>query len=260
MNKLFSLLLTIFLSFLLISCEKKNENKLKIAASSTPHAEILEQIAPLLQKKGVEMEILVVDDFHAPNRLLQEGEVDANYFQHLPFLQAQSQEFGYELEPLVSSHIEPMGLYSTKVKQLADLKKGAVIAVPTDPTNQARALLLLEKEKMISLNHQGINVGLNDIKESAYQFVEVDPPLAARLLDDVDLSAITANFALQASLSPLQDALALESEKSLFTNLIVVRKGCAKEPKLQQLKEALRDASTKKWMEEKYQGAILPVF
>ena len=113
---------------------------------------------------------------------------------------------------------------------------------------------------MISLNHQGINVGLNDIKESAYQFVEVDPPLAARLLDDVDLSAITANFALQASLSPLQDALALESEKSLFTNLIVVRKGSAKEPKLQHLKEALRDASTKKWMEEKYQGAILPVF
>ncbi len=261
MKKLLQIFVPLFcLTFLFIGCEKKSPNELKVAATSIPHAEILEHVKPLLKEQGIDLNILIVEDYTIPNRALQDHEVDANYFQHLPFLEAQEADFDYHLEKLAGIHIEPMGLYSKKIKALTDLKAGHTIAIPNDPTNQARALLLLEKKGLIHLRNQGITASVLDIENTPYQFLEIDPALSSRTLDDVDLAAITTNFALQAGLSPQKDALGLEDENSLFTNIVAVRQGEAEQPKLQALKSALTSSSTKRFIEEKYQGAVLPAF
>lgn len=248
----------ICLGLFFTGCEKKDHAKLKVAATSVPHAEILEFIKPSLKEKGYDLDIIVVEDFNTPNRALQDKEVDANFFQHLPFLEAQQKDFGYSLEPLVGVHLEPMGLYSHKIKSLKDLKAGMTIAIPNDPTNQARALLLLEKENLIKLRNKDITTSVLQIEESPYKFLEIDPALLSRSLEDVDLAAITTNFALQANLSPQKDALALEDGQSLFTNIVVVRLGESNRAPLQALKEALKEPATQKFIEDKYQGAIIP--
>lgn len=261
MKRLFFTLGFIFcLGLLFTSCEKQPKADLTVAATSVPHAEILEHVKSLLQDKGFEMAILVVEDYNTPNRALQDKEVEANFFQHLPFLQAQQADFGYRLESLAGVHIEPMGLYSTKISQLADLKPKSVIAIPNDPSNQARALLLLEKQGFIKLKQKNVNTSVLDILEGPYQFLEIEPALLSRTLEDVDLAAITTNFALQANLSPQKDALALEDGESLFTNLLVIREGEKDNPSLQALKECLTSSSTKLFIEEKYKGAVIPAF
>lgn len=248
------------LGFLLTGCEKKSAPELKVAATSIPHAEILEFIKPDLQEKGIELTIVVVEDFNTPNRALQDREVDANFFQHLPFLEAQQKDFGYTLESLVGVHLEPMGLYSKKLASLIDLKKGLLIAIPNDPTNQSRALLLLEKQGLIKLRAKGAAISVLDIEASPFEFLEMDSALLSRTLDDVDLAAITTNFALQANLSPQQDALVIEDGHSLFTNIVTIRAGERDRTDLQALKEAVTSPSTKQFIEEKYRGAVIPAF
>jgi len=261
MKKLFTIFTSLLCAgVLLVGCEKKSENELKIAATSIPHAEILEHVKPLIKEKGIDLNILVVEDYNTPNRALQDHEVDANYFQHLPFLQAQMADFGYTLEKLVGVHIEPMGVYSKRIKTFAELKPNATVAIPNDPTNQARALLLLDAQGLIQLKKHDISVSVLDIVNSPFQFLEIDSALSSRTLDDVDLAVITTNFALQAGLSPHADALALENEDSVFTNIVVVRQGEVDQANLQELKNALTSQSTKKFIEEKYQGAVLPAF
>jgi D-methionine transport system substrate-binding protein len=248
-----------FLSLFTLSCNNHSGSQLKVAATSVPHAEILEHIKPELKEKGINLNIVIVEDYNTPNRALQDKEVDANFFQHLPFLEAQSADFGYQLESLVGVHIEPMGLYSKKIKSLTELKLGMTIAIPNDPTNQARALLLLEQNGLIQLSKKDITANLLDAKDSAYKFIEIDPAMLSRSLEDVDMAAITTNFALQAGLNPQKDALAIEDGHSLFTNIVAIRKGDAAKPELQALKEALISPSTKQFISERYQGAIMPV-
>ena len=259
--KAFFIIFHIVILLSLTSCSSSNSHTLKVAATTVPHAEILEHIKPELREKGITLDVVVVEDYNIPNRALNDHEVDANFFQHLPFLEAQRADFGYQLESLAAIHIEPMGLYSLKIQKLADLSPHATIAVPSDPSNQARALLLLEQQGLLSLSRQDIHTSVLDIKDNPQHFkiIEIDSPLLSRTLEDVDLAAITTNFALQAGLSPQKDALALEDAQSLFVNIVVIRTGENSHADLQALKKALTSSNTAQFITDQYQGAIIPI-
>ncbi len=262
----FSYLLTLFISFtslcIFTSCEKTAKSTLKIAATSIPHAEILEFIQSDLRTQNIELEILFIDDFSIPNRALADGEVDANFFQHLPFLENQKIDFGYALESLVAVHLEPMALYSRRYQNLKEIPNGSKIAIPSDTSNQARALALCEQIGLISLKTHGPKVSLLDIAYNPYslRFIEIDSSLLSRALEDVDIAAISTNFALLAGLSPKTDALAIENHQSHFANLIVIRSREKNRTELQTLKNTLTTQRVKQFIHQRYQGAIIPIF
>ena len=247
---------------LLTGCGGSSKPTLKVAATSVPHAELLEYIKPHLQAQNIELEVLVIDDFNTPNRALADGEVDANFFQHLPFLEAQQADFGYALETLVAVHLEPMALYSKKISSLKDIKDQATIAIPSDPSNQARALALCEQAGLITLKTQGAKASVLDIGANSQQlkFIEMDSPLLSRSLDDVDAAAISTNFALLGGLSPQKDILAIENGQSSFVNIVVIRQGENQRPELQALKAALTTEQVRQCIDKQYQGAVLPAF
>lgn len=244
----------------LAGCHSPSQPGLKVAATAIPHAEILELIKPDLKEKGIDLTILVVEDFNTPNRALHDGEIDANFFQHLPFLHMQNQELGYQLKELIGVHLEPMALYSYRLKALKDLTPGSLIAIPNDPTNQARALCLCEQLGLITLKRHDAKACLFDIVNNPYQlkWMDLESPLLTRALEDVDLAVITTNFALQAGLSPQQDALAIESKNSPFVNYVVIRAGEENREDLQALKMALMSDKVKQFILDHYQGAIIP--
>lgn len=247
---------------LLTGCSGTSKPTLKVAATSVPHGELLEYIKPHLQEQNISLDIIIVDDFNTPNRALADHEVDANFFQHLPFLEAQKTDFGYVLETLGAIHIEPMGIYSKKHASLTDLKEKATVAIPSDPSNQARALALCEQAGLITLKNREAKTSLLDIEDNPYHlsFIEMDSPLLSRALDDVDVAIITTNFALLARLSPQNDALAIENAQSRFVNLLVIREGDGKRTDLQALKTALTSDLTRQFIRDHYQGAILPAY
>jgi D-methionine transport system substrate-binding protein len=255
-------ILCVFAALILSGCGGPSQSSLKVAATSVPHAELLEFIKPELEAQNIHLEIIVMDDYNTPNRALADGEVKANFFQHLPFLEAQIADFGYELEPLVAIHLEPISIYSKKIPSLKNLKDGSKIALPSDPSNQARALVLLEQSGLISLKQKGTKTSVVDIASNPHNltFIELDSPLLSRALDDVDAAAISTNFALLAGLSPKNDALATENKKSDFANIIVIRKGEKSEPDLLTLKAALTTEKVRRHIEEKYLGGIIPAF
>lgn len=254
------LFLCVLVAFAFTSCsEKKNDSVLRVAATAIPHAEILEQIKPDLAREGIQLEIVVIDDYQIPNRALADGEVDANFFQHRPFFEAQVKQFGYPLSCFADIHLEPMALYSTKIKEISTLHNRASVAIPSDPANQARALLLLEKNALIRLNRHDIGVTLLDITDNPKQlsFLEIDAPLLARTLEDVDVAAINTNFALQAGLSPMNDALAIESNDSLFVNILAIRNGDEEKIPLKHLKALLMSEKIGLFIDKQYRGAII---
>lgn len=254
---------SLFLSIWLIGCQSNPGSHLKIAASAVPHAEILEFIQSDLKDEGVELDIVIVEDFNTPNRALADKEVDANYFQHVPFMEAQEKDFGYQFEVLAAVQVEPMGLYSKKIDSLRDLKPKSIVAVPNDPTNQARALRLLHKEGLIELSDRGILTSVHDIIKNPHQLeiLELDPAMLSRTLDDVDLAAITTNFALQGGLAPEKDSLAFEETlDSPFANIIAIRRGESARPDFQKLKATIQSDKVRIYLSEKYHGAILPAF
>lgn len=256
------LILTSLFLFTIVACNHSNtSHQLTVVATAVPHAEILEQIKPDLKAKGIDLQIIVVDDYNTPNRSLADGEVDANFFQHLPFLTLQNDEFNYHLEALAMVHVEPMGLYSKKITSLKDLRQGSVVVIPNDPTNEARALALLEKAGLIELNRHDVNTTVHNISDNPLKlkFNEIDSPLLARTLDDAVLAAITTNFALQANLYP-KDALAQEDKESLFANIVAVRQGEANREEIQALKEALHSDKVRNFIIDHYKGAIIPAF
>lgn len=256
------------LSFALIAClifsacGSSAQKTLKVAATSTPHAEILEFIKEDLQKQGIYLSIVTMDDFNLPNRALSDQEVDANFFQHLPFLQAQIKDFDYLLEPFIPVHLEPMGFYSKKMEKLTDLKPYAKIALPNDPSNQARALFLLEQAQWIQLKHHHQNVSFLDILSNPYhiQWIEVDSALLTRTLEDVEGAVISTNFALQGGLSPVKQALILENKQSDFANYVVIRQGESYRKDLQTLKQLLTTEKVREWMSVHYPEAVIPAF
>lgn len=260
MNKKF---LSLFFLLLLSACHFKPANGLRVAATPVPHAQMLEFIKPELTARGIHLVIIVTDDYNMPNRALADKEVDANFFQHIPFLDEQIAQFHYPIESIAKIEIEPMGIYSKKIHSLAELRNGSTIAIPNDPTNEGRALLLLQSQGIIQLNSSDAlqATPLNIVKNpKGIKFIEVDAAMLPRSLEDVDAAAINTNFALEAKLSPMKDALALEGADSPYANVLVVRIGDEDRPDIQALKEVMTSEKMKEFIVKKYKGAVLPAF
>ena len=218
---------------LLLGCSKSQQG-LKVAATAVPHAQMLEFVKPDLKAQGIHLIVIVTDDYNMPNRALAQKEIDANFFQHIPFLNEQVRNFHYPIENFGAIEIEPMGIYSKKIKVLSELQDNALIALPNDPSNEARALLLLQTEGLIQLDDsKNLNVTIVNIKKNPkqLQFVEVDAGMLPRSLQDVDAAVINTNYALEAKLNPLKDALALENKDSPYANILAIRTGDEKPPR-----------------------------
>ncbi len=237
---------------------------LKVGATAVPHAEILEVVKPLLEKEGINLEIVEFNDYVQPNLALNDKELDANFFQHEPYLKNFMEEHKeVKLKSALGVHIEPMGVYSKKVKDLKDLKDGAAIAIPNDPTNGGRALLLLQKAGLLKLK-DGVNekATVQDVTENPhnFKFQEVEAAQVPRTLDDVDAAVINTNYAMQVNLVPTKDALIMEDNTSPYVNILAVRDGDEQRPEIQALVKALQSKEVKDFINEKYKGAVVPAF
>ncbi|TYP49244.1 MetQ/NlpA family ABC transporter substrate-binding protein [Thermosediminibacter litoriperuensis] len=236
---------------------------IKVGATPVPHAEILNVVKPLLEKEGITLEIVEFTDYVQPNLKLAEKELDANFFQHIPYLEDFSKEHNLDLTYIAKVHIEPMGIYSQKIKNLSELKEGATIAIPNDATNGGRALLLLQSAGVIKLRPDaGIKATVADIVENPknIKISELEAATLPRVLPDVDAAVINTNYALEAGLVPTKDALFIESADSPYVNILAVRRGDESRPELKKLAEALNSPEVKKFIDEKYQGAVVPAF
>jgi D-methionine transport system substrate-binding protein len=261
-KNLFSPLCALIL-LLLSSCSSTSKDGLKIAATPVPHAQMLEFVKPILKAQGIDLIIIVTDDYNMPNRALADKEVDANFFQHIPFMDEQINQFHYPIESIAKIEIEPMGIYSKKIHSLADLKDNGTIAIPNDPTNEGRALLLLQEHGIIQLDRSNNLQAtiLNITKNPKHlQFIEVDAAMLPRSLEDVDAAAINTNYALEANLSPMKDALVLEGKNSPYANIIAIRIGDENRPDIQALKTAMTSEKMKEFILREYKGAVLPAF
>lgn len=269
MKRILAVLLVLTLAgATLAGCSKKGGDKeIVVGASSTPHAEILEQARPLLEKEGYTLKIVEYADYVQPNVALSSGDLDANYFQHQPYLDQYNEENGTDLVSAGAIHYEPIGIYPGKTTSLDALADGAQIAVPNDATNEARALLLLESQGLIKLNEGvGLNATKNDIAENPknLDIVEIEAAQLARSLQDVDLAVINGNYAIEAGLNVATDALAFEAKDSLaadtYANIIAVRKGNEDRADIKALIKALQSDEVKKFINDTYQGAVVPKF
>ncbi|KUO11373.1 MetQ/NlpA family ABC transporter substrate-binding protein [Streptomyces sp. DSM 15324] len=241
--------------------------RLTVAATPTPQGEILTYIKDHLAKKaGLDLEVKEFTDYVTPNTAVQQGEVDANYFQHQPYLTDFNKKNGTDIVavPGATVHLEPLGLYSQGVKKLDDLKKGATVALPNDTTNEARALKLLEANGLIQLKSGvGYDATPKDVTANPRKLVfkELEAAQLPRSLADVDAAVINGNYALEADLSPAKDALAAESAKdNPYANFLAVKKGNEDDPRIQKLAELLTSPEVKKFIEDKYDGAVVPAF
>lgn len=237
---------------------------IKVGATPVPHAEILEEIKPDLQEKGVTLEIVEFNDYVQPNIALNDGELDANFFQHEPYLNDFVKEHTeMKIKNAGGVHVEPMGIYSTKIKKLDEIPFGGTVSIPNDATNGGRALLLLHKADVITLR-AGVSemATVQDIISNNYDLTiqEIEAAQLPRTLDDVDISVINTNFAMNANLNPMNDALFMEDKTSPYVNIIVVRDGDENRPEIKALLETIRSDKVKNFINEKYKGAIVPAF
>ncbi|AGF55199.1 MetQ/NlpA family ABC transporter substrate-binding protein [Clostridium saccharoperbutylacetonicum] len=245
------------------SSNEKKEVTIKVGASITPHAEILEHIKPKLKEQGINLEVVTLDDEGQLNPALDEKQIDANYFQHVPYLESVSKEKGYNFEVAGKVHIEPIGLYSNKIKSINDLKDGDKIGIPNNPSNEYRALVLLEKNGLIKLKSGLANYSAtpNDIAENPkhLQFVETDAAQLPRALGDLAGAVINTNIILDAKIDP-NTALIRESGDSPYANIVVVRKGDKDRPEIQALVKALTSDDVKNFIKQQYGVAVVPAF
>lgn len=241
--------------------------KIVVGATPSPHAEILNAIKEDMAAAGYELVVQEFTDYVLPNTALENKELDANFFQHVPYLDDFNKQNGTNLVSLAPVHYEPLGLYPGKTAALADIKDGATIAVPNDTTNEARALLLLESVGLIKVDpNAGLAATKNDITENPKNLViqELEAAQVARVLPDVDMAVINGNYAIQAGLNAATDAVAKEEKESLaattFANILAVRAGDEGREDLAALVKALQSDKVKAFIEEKYQGAVVPMF
>ncbi|MFJ2334981.1 MetQ/NlpA family ABC transporter substrate-binding protein [Pseudomonas helleri] len=237
--------------------------KLVVAATPVPHAEILELIKPTLAKEGVDLDIKVFTDYVQPNVQVAEKRLDANYFQTLPYLESFNKGKGTNLVTVVGVHVEPFGGYSKKVKDIKDLKDGATIAIPNEGSNSGRALILLQKAGLIELKDPTNAVATpKDIAKNPhnFKFKELESALLPRVLDQVDLDMINTNYALEAGLNPATDALIIEGSDSPYVNFLVARPDNKDSDAIQKLSKALTSPEVKAFIEQKYKGAVVPAF
>ncbi|ALV24648.1 DL-methionine ABC transporter MetINQ, substrate-binding protein [Campylobacter iguaniorum] len=235
---------------------------IKVGATPVPHAEILEFVKPELKKAGYDLEIKVFNDYVIPNLAVEDGDLDANYFQHIPYLNEFNANKGTHLIKTVGVHLEPMGVYSKKIKSLNELKDGATVSIPNDPTNESRALDVLVSAKLIEVDQNAkLRTPLDITKNPKnLKFKELEAATLPRTLDDVEIAVINTNFAMNANLNPVKDALVLESKDSPYVNILVVKKGNEDKASIKALDKALNAEGVKKFIAEKYKGAIVPAF
>ncbi|MBE5910761.1 MetQ/NlpA family ABC transporter substrate-binding protein [Pseudobutyrivibrio sp.] len=247
------------------STEASSDDKvIKIGASASPHAEILEQIKDNLEEQGYTLEIVVYDDYIIPNTALEDGELDANFFQHAPYLNDFNEQNGTHIVGVAPVHFEPMAIYAGKSSSLDDIKEGASIAIPNDTTNEARALLLLEANGLITLNEDaGVTATVLDIEENPYnlEIEELEAAQIPRSIEDVDFAVINGNYALSAGVT---GALAYEASDSLaaetYANIVCVKEGNEETEKTKALVNAILSDEVRDYINDQYQGAVVPVF
>lgn len=274
MNKLFAFAATAVLgaALLISGCGSSTNNEssssskpevLKVAANPVPHAEILEQVKPILAKEGVDLQIIEFTDYIQPNMALSSHEVDANFFANVPYQNNYNKDHGTNFVSFAPVHIEPLAIYSQKIKDLKDLPNGAKVAIPSDPTNSARALLLLQSAGLVTLKDPNglTNTPFNITSNPKnIQITELEAAQIPRSIQDLDAAVINANYALPAGLNPTKDGLFVEKADSPYANLLSVNPGDENKPAIQKLAKALQSPEIKKFIEEHYNGAIIPAF
>ena len=243
-----------------------DEQTIVIGASAAPHAEILAVAQPILEEKGYKVEIKEFTDYVLPNTALDDGELDANFFQHLPYLEDFNAEKGTKIASVADIHFEPFAIYPGQISDLAELTEGAKIGVPNDTTNEARALLLLEAQGLITLAEDvGLTATVMDIVENplGLEIIEIEAAQIARTLPDLAVGCINGNYALEGGVD-LNTALATEATDSLsaetFANIIAVQEGTEKDAKIQALVEAVKSEEVRTFINDTYDGAVVPVF
>ena len=268
MKKIIAIILTLAMcTGLLAGCGGSDEMTITVAASATPHAEILEVAKKVLKAEGYTLEIKIFNDYVVPNTATEDGDVDANYFQHTPYLNTFNAEQGTHLISIASVHYEPFGIYAGNKSAIADLAKGDEIIIPNDGSNRARALLLLEAQGLITLKDGvGMEAPVLDITENPMnlKITEMEAAQIPNVRDSAALAVINGNYALQAGLNAGTDALATEDAASLsattYANILVVRKGNEDSEKIQALKKALLSDEVRNFINEQYNGAVVPIF
>ncbi len=250
-------------AFAAVAAFSAHAETLTVAATPVPHAEILEFVKPALAKEGVDLKVKVFTDYIQPNVQVAEKRLDANFFQHQPYLDEFNKAKGTDLVAVTGVHIEPLGAYSSKYKKLDELPSGATVVIPNDATNGGRALLLLQKAGVIKLKDgAGITATVKDIAENPkdLKIRELEAATIPRVLTQVDLALINTNYALEAKLDPSKDALVIEGNDSPYVNILVSRPDNKDSDAMKKLAAALHSPQVKQFITEKYKGAVLPAF
>lgn len=242
----------------------QNLTTLKVGATPEPHAEILNLVKESLKEQGIDLQIVEFTDYVTPNEAVESGDIDANYFQHLPYLESFNKEKGTHLVNAGGIHIEPMAIYSKKITDLNQLKKKATVAIPNDPTNEGRALLILESAGLITLRKDaGITATPVDIAKNPLKlkFVEVEAASLPRVVSDVTIAVINGNYAIPAGLKASVDGLFIEGASSPYVNVIAVKSGRENDASIKALVNALQSDTVKNWVSQKYpNGEVVTVF
>ncbi len=267
MKKVFAIVLCLALVLSLGACAKKDDKTITVAASPTPHAEILKVAGEVLAKDGYTLKVTEYPDYVVPNTVVEDGEMDANYFQHQPYLDTFNAENKTHLVSVAMVHYEPFGVYAGTKSAIADLADGDKIAIPNDGSNRARALLLLEAQGIIKLaDGVGMEATVLDITEKSVDvdIVEMEAAQIAGVRDSVALAVINGNYALLAGLNAGTDAIATEDPNSVsaqtYANVLVVKEGNEKSAKTEALKKALLSDEVRSYINETYSGAVVPIF
>ena len=251
------------LVFSLLACSKPSPNTLFIGTIAGPETDIVEVAKKVAQDKyGLTVKIVEFRDYNLPNEALQDGSLDANVYQHLPYLKAAMKAHNYDLEVVGKTFVYPTGIYSKKVKSINNLPEKAIIGIPNDPSNGARALVLLEKAGLIRLKTDKDNVNLQDITENPKQlrFKELDAAQLPRILPDVDAAVINTTFAIPAGLTPTRDALFTESKDSPYANIIVIKRTSPKKEQLEKFVKAMNSEQVKEKAQQLFGDAAIPAW
>lgn len=252
----------LILALSLVACNKPSPNTLVIGTIAGPETELIETAKQVAEKNnGLTIKIVEFNDYNLPNEALQDGSLDANVYQHLPYLKASMLAHGYDLEAIGRTFVYPMGIYSQKHKSLKDLPENSIIAVPNDPSNEMRAFMLLEKAGLITLKN-ATNHGLPELDSNPrkLQFKEMDAAQLPRVLPDVDAAVINTTFALPAGLSPSKNALFTEDKTSPYANIIVIKRGTNKRPQLDLFVKALNSEEVKNKAQELFGDSAIPAW
>ncbi|MGJ8730788.1 MetQ/NlpA family ABC transporter substrate-binding protein [Listeria aquatica] len=273
MKKVLSALFVFSLVLVLAACggnaDKKgsgDSKELVVGASNTPHAEILEQAKPILKKDGINLKIVTYQDYVLPNKALEEGEIDANYFQHKPYLELEEKEKGYKFADVGAIHIEPMGIYSKKVKSLKDLKDGAQILLSNSKSDWPRVIGIFVDEGLLTLK-DGVkpeDATFDDIKDNPKHLkfkYDLDPAylMTAYNHEEGDAVAINSNFVVDQNLNPTKDSIAIESKDSPYANIVVTKESNKNNKNIKKLVEVLHSKEIQNWITDKWKGAVVPV-